>query len=95
MKLLKIRKKLSYYLTLIVSWDNALKKKDKTLVVSWKNKGRRNDYWRNKTQKRNSWEHKDIFVPLHHMIAQLVKNLPAMQETPVWFLGQDDPLEKG
>ena len=22
------------------------------------------------------------------------KNLPAMQETPVWFLGQEDPLEK-
>ena len=29
------------------------------------------------------------------LIAQLVKNLPAMQETPVWFLGQKDPLEKG
>ena len=28
------------------------------------------------------------------IIAQLVKNLPAMQETPVWFLGQEDPLEK-
>ena len=27
--------------------------------------------------------------------AQLVKNLPAMQETPVQFLGQEDPLEKG
>ena len=27
--------------------------------------------------------------------AQLVKNLPAMQETPVRFLGQEDPLEKG
>ena len=27
--------------------------------------------------------------------AQLVKNSPAMQETPVWFLGQEDPLEKG
>ena len=26
---------------------------------------------------------------------QLVKNLPAMQETPVRFLGQEDPLEKG
>ena len=23
------------------------------------------------------------------------KNLPAMQETPVQFLGQEDPLEKG
>ena len=29
------------------------------------------------------------------LIAQLVKNLPAMQETLVWFLGQEDPLEKG
>ena len=28
-------------------------------------------------------------------IAHLVKNLPAMQETPVRFLGQEDPLEKG
>ena len=27
--------------------------------------------------------------------AQLVKNLPAMQESPVQFLDQDDPLEKG
>ena len=27
-------------------------------------------------------------------IAQLVKNLPAMQETQVRFLGQEDPLEK-
>ena len=29
------------------------------------------------------------------LIAQLVKNLPAMQETPVQFLGREDPLEKG
>ena len=29
------------------------------------------------------------------LIPQLVKNPPAMQETPVWFLGWDDPLEKG
>ena len=29
------------------------------------------------------------------VIAQLVKNLLAMQETPVQFLGQEDPLEKG
>ena len=28
-------------------------------------------------------------------IAQLVKNPPAMQETLVWFLGQEDPQEKG
>ena len=29
------------------------------------------------------------------LIAQLVKNPPAMQETPVRFLDQEDPLEKG
>ena len=28
------------------------------------------------------------------LIAQSVKNLPVMQETRVWFLGQEDPLEK-
>ena len=28
------------------------------------------------------------------LIAQLVKNLPAMQKTQVRFLGQEDPLEK-
>ena len=28
-------------------------------------------------------------------MAQSVKNPPAMQETPVRFLGQEDPLEKG
>ena len=28
------------------------------------------------------------------LIAQLVKNLPVMQETWVRFLGQEDPLEK-
>ena len=30
-----------------------------------------------------------------HLIAQLVKNVPAMQETTVRFLGQEDLLEKG
>ena len=29
------------------------------------------------------------------LVAQLVKNLPVMQETPVRFLGREDPLEKG
>ena len=29
------------------------------------------------------------------MVAQVVKNLPAMQETQVQSLGQEDPLEKG
>ena len=29
------------------------------------------------------------------LIAQLVKNLPAMKETQVRFLDQEEPLEKG
>ena len=29
------------------------------------------------------------------LVAHLVKNPPAMQETPVPFLGQENPLEKG
>ena len=29
------------------------------------------------------------------LVAQMVKNLPAMQETQIRFLGQEDPLEKG
>ena len=29
------------------------------------------------------------------VVAQMLKNLPAMQEAWVWSLGQEDPLEKG
>ena len=29
------------------------------------------------------------------LVAQIVKNLPAVQETQVLSLGQEDPLEKG
>ena len=29
------------------------------------------------------------------LVVQLVKNLPAVQETPVSFLGRENPLEKG
>ena len=35
------------------------------------------------------------YAPMASLIAQLVKNLPAMQQAPVWPLGQEDPLEKG
>ena len=37
--------------------------------------------------------HLDAFTA--SLIAQLVKNPPAMQETPVQLLGQEDPLGKG
>ena len=38
------------------------------------------------------WLHERISWGL---TAQLVKNSPAMQETPVRFLGWEDPLEEG
>ena len=31
----------------------------------------------------------------HSWVAQMLKNLPTMQEAPVLFLRQEDPLEKG
>ena len=37
----------------------------------------------------------NFFLFKASLIAQLVKNPPAMQETPVQFLGWEDPLEKG
>ena len=33
--------------------------------------------------------------PALHSSAQTVKNLPTIQETQAWSLGQEDPLEKG
>ena len=40
------------------------------------------------------------YIPIYEcdwasLVAQMVKNLPAMQETQVQSLGQEDPLEKG
>ena len=32
---------------------------------------------------------------LAFLVAKMVKNLPAMQKTPVQFLGWEDPQEKG
>ena len=38
----------------------------------------------------------DTYVPvLGFLVAQMVKNLLAIQETSVQSLGQEDPLEKG
>ena len=38
---------------------------------------------------------KKMYIYQASLIAQLVKNLPAMQKILVQFLGQEDPLEKG
>ena len=37
----------------------------------------------------------DFFFVFPSLVAQLVKNPPAMRETWVWSLGWEDPLEKG
>ena len=42
----------------------------------------------------SSGENSNIFLTLTR-VAQMVKSLPAMQETRVRSLGQEDPLEKG
>ena len=36
-----------------------------------------------------------VLAPLASLLAQIVKNLPAVRETQVQFLGRADPLEKG
>ena len=41
----------------------------------------------------NQWK-LSMLLPLTSLIAQLVKNPPAMQENPVQFLGWEDPLGK-
>ena len=37
----------------------------------------------------------DYLIAYDFEVAQMIKNLPAMQETQVHFMGQKDPLEKG
>ena len=46
------------------------------------------------SQTQLSDKHTHTHTHTHTLIAQLVKNLPAMQETLVQFLGFEDPLEK-
>ena len=36
-----------------------------------------------------------IIPALYHFVALIVKNLPAIVETQVQSLGQEDPMEKG
>ena len=42
-----------------------------------------------------SWKGWNLSRVRTSVVAQMVKNLPAMQETQVWSLGREDPLEKG
>ena len=36
-----------------------------------------------------------VLKPRSTLVVQTVKNLPAIQETQFWSLGQEDPLEEG
>ena len=47
-----------------------------------------------KCQKQLTTNNPQVGLKTASLIAQLVKNLPAMQETLVRFLGREDPLEK-
>ena len=40
------------------------------------------------------WKHWKLICFCASLVAQMVKNLPAMQETWIWSLGWEDPLEK-
>ena len=42
-----------------------------------------------------AWIYTQVKGPLASLVAQLVKNPPAIQETAVQFLGRKDPLEEG
>ena len=49
-------------------------------------------------QTNSDWKRSvDFYPPLKgtSLVAQTVKNLPAMEETQVQFLDLEDPLEKG
>ena len=45
-------------------------------------------------EEKNSNLNSIMYLPGASLVAQRAKNLPAMQETWVWFLDQDDPLKK-
>ena len=46
-------------------------------------------------RKKNTVALKESDILWASLMTQLVQNLPAMQETAVQFLGQEDLLEKG
>ena len=39
--------------------------------------------------------YQQVISPRASLVAQIVKNPPAIQETPILLLGGEDPLEKG
>ena len=65
------------------------------------NSSSRNKFLRNQEHLETSVRHsltkyrRNLTAVSVSLVAQLVTNLPAMQETLVRFLGWEDPLEKG
>ena len=81
-------------------WEDLLEKKMAThsSILAWKIP------WRKSLVGYSPWGRKEsdrterLFTNTTYvasLIAQLAKNLPAIQETSVPFLGREDPLEKG
>ena len=53
------------------------------------------DSWKSSKETPPPLKWKGLMVSWASLVAQLVKNPPAMQKTWVWSLGWEDPLEKG
>ena len=49
--------------------------------------------WLKNFPKEHFWE--QVIILRASLVAQMIKNLPAMQEIQVWSLSWEDPLEKG
>ena len=69
------------------------------MTCNWARRGNRQFRYLNK-EGENLGKEKSLlilssFPERASLVAQLVKNPPAMQEIPVQFLGWEDPLEKG
>ena len=66
-----------------------------TMERGWKSKGKEMLYHSNGQVLHALICHSFLLLAGAFLIAQLVKNPPAVQETLVWFLFLEDPLEKG
>ena len=79
---------------LSLGWEDPLEKERLRTLVFWPGEFHGlYSPWRSQSQTRLSDFH--FHFALIWLIAQLVKNLPAILETPVQFLGWEDLLEKG
>ena len=49
---------------------------------------------RSRSQVQTAWVCIPVLLLMASLVAQMVKNLPAMQETQIWSLGREDTLEQ-